>query len=256
MKFNDFWQENKRFVSIVAAGAIVFAVGWVAIDGALGDALRAAKARERGLQQQLGQPQFSAADQAKAQATRDQLAAAVERLSQAVTFVPRPEFALDEGSASTRLFNVVSRTRDELLTLAGRAGLSMPQGLGMPALSPTKEQEIARYLEALDVVDRVARLAIEAQCSKIDDIRIKLDPRLLSGKAIADVERTSIEFELTGAAAPLTRLIALTQEPRNAGVLLVQRAAFETARIKSDEAKLELAILIAHLHGDPLAQTP
>ena len=249
-KADDFWQENKPFVLGVAAGAALFGIGWLATAKTLGADLRAQRARLRTLETQLDQPRFVAADQERAQAERDSLSQAVTTLSDAVAFHARPEFALDGTSPANRYFAVQSRVREELLTLAGRAGLILPEGLGLPALSPTKEQEIVRYLEALDVVDRVVKLAIEAGCERIDEIRVQLDSRLVSGKSIPDIEKTSIEFDLIGPSAPLARWVALTQQERFGDVILIDKLNLVASRTKPDEARLEVTFRVAHLYGE------
>ncbi|MCK6447990.1 MAG: hypothetical protein L6Q99_16475 [Planctomycetes bacterium] len=245
----DFWQENKRFVLGVAVGAALFGIGWFASEETLGATLRTQRTRLSTIEKQLAAPRFVAADQERAQAARDRAAEAVATLSGAVGFKARPEFALDGTSPASRYFAVQTRVREDVLSLAGRAGLSVPEGLGLPALSPTKEQEIVRYLEALDVIDRAVHYAIEAGCERIDSIRIALDPRLVSGKAIPDIEKTSIEFELFGGSGPLTRWLASTQDGRHGGALLVDKVDLQASRTKSDEAKLEVTFRVAHLYG-------
>ncbi|MCE9593072.1 MAG: hypothetical protein K8S98_02665 [Planctomycetes bacterium] len=246
----NFWQENKPFVLGVAAGAVLFGIGWYAISKTLGAELRTQRARLVTLEKQVAQPRYTNADQEHAQAERDRLNQAVATLSDAVGFHARPEFALDGGSPANRYFAVQSRVREDLLTQAGRAGLALPEGLGLPALSPTREQEIVRYLEALDVVDRVTRLAIEADCERIDEIRIALDPRRVSGKSIPDIERTSIEFDLIGPSGPMAKWIALTQQERFGDVILIDKLNLQASRTKADEARLEVAFRIAHLYGE------
>lgn len=246
----DFWQENKRFVLGVAAGAALFGIGWLAMAKSLGADLRTQRARLSTLEKQLAQSRYGAADQERAQAERDRLGAAVATLTEAVSFRARPEFALDASSPANRYFAVQTRVREELLTLAGRAGLALPEGLGLPTLSPTKELEIARYLEALDVVDRVVRLAIEAGCERIDEIRIALDPRLVSGKSIPDIERSGIDLTLIGASGPLTRWLVLTQSQRPGGGVLIDKVNLQASRTKADEARLEVTFRVAHLYGD------
>jgi hypothetical protein len=254
-KVDDFWQENKPFVLGVAAGAVLFGIGWYAIGETLGADLRTQRARLTTLEKQAAQPRYTAADQGRAQAERDRLSEAVATLGDAVGFDARPEFALDGGSPANRYFAVQSRVREELLTLAGRAGLVLPEGLGLPALSPTREQEIVRYLEALDVVDRVVRFAIEAGCERIDEIRIALDPRRVSGKSIPDIERTSIEFDLIGPSAPMAKWIALTQQERHGGVILIDKLNLQASRTKVDEARLEVVFRVAHLYGEAQPET-
>lgn len=250
MDLANYWQEEKRFLVSVGIGAAVFAAAWIAIDSTFGSKLGAARARRARIEADLKQGFLSAADLDRARAENEALRAACDTLGRAIEFTPRPAFRLEKGvPATTRAFKVLERTREELRTLAGRAGMSLPGDLGMPASAPTKEQALTRHLEALDAIDQTVRLAVEAGAQRIDSIRVKLDPRVESGKPIEDIERTQVEFELIGASLPLTRLLALLQTPRDGRVLAVQRASIEPARAKSDEVRLELVLLIAHLNG-------
>ncbi len=256
MKLEDFWQENKSFVVTVVGGAVLFGAGWATINSTVGDELAKSRVRLTALEKQLAEPKFTEADQQKAQAERDKLAAAVDTLTGALAFQVRPDYELAGQAPSSRYFAVQAKAREELLALANRAGLVVPESLGLPNLSPTKEQEIVRDLEALDVIDRVVHLAIEAQCERIDEIHIKLDPRLVSGKPITDIEKTTVEFDLVGPAAPLCKLIALSQQKRATNPLLVDRVGMTSTRAKNDESKLEIAFLVAHLHGDAKSDAP
>ena len=58
--------------------------------------------------------------------------------------------------------------------------MTIPDDLGLPALAPTREDELARYLEAFDLVERVIRLSFETGVRKVDKIQIRLDPKLRS----------------------------------------------------------------------------
>ncbi len=250
MDLESYWQENRRFVLAVAGGALGFLVAWWAIDGYLGSDLRRLESSRARLSQGLGEPMFQQGEQELAQQENEALRSAVTRLRAAVEFVPRERFAVPPGSAASgRYLAVVSDVREDLLLRAGRAGLSLPGDLGLPALAPTKDQEIVRTLEALDAIERALQRALEAGVERVDSIRIKLDPRLSAGKPIDDLEKTLVELRLSGPAIPLVRLIGFLQEPREGAALLVERAEVSPARARRDEVQLEIVLLVGHPHG-------
>jgi hypothetical protein len=158
---------------------------------------------------------YSSNDLADAETENDALKKAVESLTRATAFQPRPQFVLDpkRGSPSNQYFGVVSAVREDLLKLAGRANLRVPEDLGLPALSPTREPDIARYLEALDLVDRAVRMAIASGCERIEKIEIKLDPKLTSREGVGGIEKTRVVVNLSGKSAPMIEFLSLTQQP-------------------------------------------
>lgn len=250
MDLNDFWQENKRFMTIVAGGLVVFVVAEMVIASAFGDELRAQERSVRSSTTKLGQTMYQPADLSVARQQNEELRAATVALGQAVAFRARPEFVVDpeRGSASSQFFNIVARTRDELLTLAGRNNLRTPDSVGLPALSPTQDDDIARHLEALDVIDRVVRLAVDEGVERIDRIDIKLDPGLGTRQGVRSIERTRVEFAISGAAEPIERLLLATQAQEDQQ-LLVQSLEMLPSKQKPDEARLELTLAIARLSG-------
>jgi len=251
MDLNDYWQENKRFLTIVAGGLLVFVIGEMVVGSAFGDDLKAQQRSVRKSTGDLRKEMFKRDDLATARLENESLRAAVDQLSQAVAFQPRPEFVLDarRGSASSQFFNVVARTREGLLTLAGRNNLRTPDSVGLPALSPTQDDDIARHLEALDLIDRVVRMAVEVGVERIDRIDIKLDPALGSRQGVRFIERTRVEFAISGAAVPIERLLLATQAQEQGQQLLIHALDMLPSKAKPDEARLELTFAIARLSG-------
>lgn len=249
MDLSNYWQENKRFLTIVGACVLAFFIGMMVIDAMFGAEL-AAKRRELGrTQNELREQRFTPADMDVAEEQNEALLAVAATLSEAVEFAGRDEFALtDDQPPPNRYFAVVSRVREELRAAAGRAGMSIPDTLGLPALAPTKDQEIQRHLEALDVIEQALRIGIECGVERVDDIRIKLDSRLVSGRSISDLEKTLIELRLVSAPVPLTRFLVQLQDPRHGRVLLVERAEIQPVRAKNDELRLDVVLSACHLH--------
>lgn len=257
MDLNNYWQENKRFVAGVGLGVALFAVGWIAIERFFGAELRAQRAALTKSENDLSEPLNNSSDLEQAGADNRALVEACTALRQRVEFVARPDFRLEKGGGATnRYFGVFERVRDDLRARAGRSGVFIPEELGMPAVGPTKEILIARHLEALDAIDQCVHLGVEAGVARLDAIRVKLDPRLLSGKPFDDLERTTVVFEWVGDPLAITRLLVLTQEPREGRALLVDNALIQPAqgKGKANTSTLELTLLIAHANRVAVAE--
>ena len=168
MDLNEYWQENKRFLVATASGVVVFLAGMIAIDRAFrGELLALQRSASSASAKLRNEPMYGPDALDKAQKDNEELKKTVGILTEATAFKPRPGFRLDPkaGPATNQYFSAVSRVREELLRAAGRGNLRIPDDLG-PALAPTREAEIERYLEALDLVDRAVRLALEAGVSR------------------------------------------------------------------------------------------
>lgn len=257
MNLDSVWQEHKRFITLCAIGGAGFLVGALVIQETLGSDLGAARAKKLGLERQLAGGMYGRSEQDLAQADRDALAARVDELRAAVAFVPRPGFALDpqRGSAAGQYLAAIQTVQDELLPAAGRAGMVLDRDLGLPPLSPTREEEIARVLEGLDLVERGVRLAMAAGVARIPEIEIRLDPSLSSRAGVATIERTEIRLSARGDGQALASFLRRTQE--GAAPLIVIEADLSTVRSKGDEASLELTLAAVRLHENvPTEEAP
>lgn len=256
MDFNDFWQQNKRFVVTVVSGAIVFVIGLMLIDGFFGaDLSKLTREVNQNDARMKTAAMYSRADRERAEQQNEALQAAITKLAARVDFQVRPAFVLDptKGPASNQYFAAVAATREELLRLAGRANLRVPEDLGLPALSPTREAEIAKYLAALDLVERGVQLALEVGVERIDKVEIRLDPKLNSREGVGELERTRVVFHMSGDPTPLTNMLVASQAERLEQQvpilpLAIEKAEINPARTKSDEASLELTFLLVKLH--------
>ncbi len=261
MDLNDYWQENKRFVVSVASGAILFVIGSMLIDSFFRTELtnheRDATTSTNKLRSTA---MFGTADLEKAQAENQGLQQAIAKLSHAVEFQTRARFQLDpaKGAASNQYFGTVGAVREELLRAAGRANLRLPEDLGLPALSPTREQEIQKTLEAFDLVERVVRLALATGVERVDRIEIKLDPKLSSREGVGEVERTRVTFTISGAPQPMVQLLIASQGGGAEGTapLVLERSEITPTRGKSDEATLEATFCVVRLHPRSAEEAP
>jgi hypothetical protein len=252
MDLNDYWQENKRFVVSVASGVIVFVIGTMLVDKFFGADLQQQKRSVASTEGKLrSEAMYSSSDFTTAQKENEELKSAVDALSKAVAFQPRPQFKFDaqKGAASNQYFTTVSGAREQLLTACGRGNLRIPEDLGLPALSPTREPEIVRYLEALDLVDRAVRTALASGVERVDKIQIQLDPKLASKQGVGEVEHTRVLVTLSGHPGPLTQFLLQSQNPKDYAPLLIEKCEMIPARGKVDEAALEVTLVLARLRG-------
>jgi len=254
MDLNEYWQENKRFIVSVASGVIVFITGSMLVNNFFRDDLVQQRKSATSTESKLkNEPMYTSADLAAAQKENDELKRSVELLSKAVDFQPRDAFRLDpqKGSANNQYFTTVSSVREQLLMACGRGNLRIQEDLGLPALSPTHEPEIARYLAALDLVDRAVHLALAAGMERIDKIQILLDPKLSSRQGVGDVERTRVTFGISGHTNPMVQFLLQSQSPKEFPPLLIEKADIQPSRGKPDEAKLDLTLVLAELKNKP-----
>ncbi len=248
MDLNDYWQENKRFVTIVVGGLVVFLIAYFWIDGHYGDDIGATRGTIRNLRSDLGEGMYTASDLTVAEDENEALKADVAELEGATRFRPREEFVLDENLPyPSQYLRVLNLVREDLLPRANQADLTIDSGLGMPKFSPTVDAEIERYVEALDVIETVASIAIDSRVRRIEGISIRLDPGLTSRAGLGRVEHTRVSFDIRGPSLALTRLVAATQRPRDGRVLHVADLEMRPTRHKDDEVQLDLVLTIPRL---------
>ena len=247
MDLNDYWQENKNFVLCVAAGFLVFFIGNSVIQSNIGADVAAARGRINSTQRDLGKINLTKADLREAERENEALQVAVGELVERVGFKTRPDFTLDpsRGSASNQYFAQVSMIREELSREAGRLGVTIPDDLGLPTLAPTREDELARYLQAFDLVERVVRLSFDAGVRKVDKIKISLDPKLRGPKGLESIEKTRVKVNLAGNSGALVQLLAACQDVSQGQVLLVQDCELTPERARPTEAVMEINFIVA-----------
>lgn len=251
MDLNDYWQENKRFVACVAGGVLAFAIGQMAIGRLLGDELRSKRSEAQRAIVDLGKARYGPAELASARSENAALVEAVARLGEHAAFRPRPGFVLDPrgGSPSNQYFSRVQAVRERLLREAGRAGLRLEDSLGQPKLAPTREEDIARHLEGLDLIERVCDIALGTGVQRIEAISIELDPALTGGRASGPFERTKVKMKVFGPSRALAQLVAATQDPARGPSLLVHELTMIPVQGNVQQAALDVSFLIVRLRG-------
>jgi len=251
MDFNDYWQENKRFLVSVASGLILFLIGSMIVGNVYGSEVRSLRRTLATNNSRLNDERYTVADRKAALAENEALTAAVAELSELLDFEARPDFQLraDAGSPSNQYFSRVDRVTEELSSLASRNRLRLPNDLGLEMLMTTREDIIVRHLEALDLIDRVVRESLESGIDRIDSIQVRLDPKLGSRAGLGRIERTSVKFKITSDAQSIVRLLSLSQSDRFGASLPIKDLRITGSNTKDDEVRLEVTFLVVRLHG-------
>lgn len=249
---NDFWQENKRLVTLAGSGLLVFLIAYLVIDGLYGDKLRAEESSARSYRSKLsGEERFGLPDRNAAQEENEALLESLVDLQQRAEFRPRPEFELPAGSASsasTEYYKVVERVREELARLAGRKRIVLPQGLDLEPLDTNAVDVFERHLAALDQLDRLLRLAIEHDVKQVKRIRVELDPAFRARRGVGPVEETTIEVEAVSTPATVTDWLQATQTLAYGQVIPIRSIEARSARAKSDELRVKVTFSVVRLH--------
>lgn len=250
MDLNDYWQENKRFVTAVALGLVVFLVARGVLASKLGSRIAVESGRINRFESGIARAAYTSEDLGRAERENDALRAAVTTLEEATAFVARPEFRLDPaaGPSPNQYRRALALVREDLQPRANRANVRIDESFGMPTVSPTREGEIERYLEALDAVEETLRLAIDARVDRVDKISVKLDSKLGDRDGVGRVERTRIIFTVIGDPLAVERLLVGTQRTRERRALHLGDFEIEPSRSKEDERRLDLTLILARLH--------
>ncbi len=243
MKIEEYWQENRTFVLRVAGGLVLFLIALAVVDSWIGSDLRSERLRQNALRARLAQPTHGPAHEALAREDNEALRLALEELETRVAFRPRPGFREPGRSVSAaRYLDAVAAVREELLPRARRRNVHVDPTFGLPAQSPTREDELARTLDGLDVVERLVSLAVDEGVERVERLRIRLDPSLTGRGGAGAVERTRVEVVLVGRGAALTRTLERTQREGHAP-LMIESFRLESQRQRPGMAQLEMTLV-------------
>lgn len=254
MDLENYWQENKRTVTIIGCGLLVFLIANLIVNATVGDALAAIKGERADQRRELRQERYDSSARRLAEEDNERLVEAYESLVSAVAFQARPEFLTDPalGSIPGQYFTRVEAVRDRLSRRASRSGLRPPDdawGIEMPDtnIAPV----ILRHMEALDMIDRVVNLAIDAGVSRISRIQVDLDPGFGSKKGLGLVERTKLRFEFDTSAASMASLINMTQTPvqgdAQGQALTIDEVEVKSERNRVGHVKAEVVFTLVRL---------
>ncbi|MGD2018285.1 MAG: hypothetical protein PVJ89_09225, partial [Planctomycetota bacterium] len=182
MDLNDVWQENKRFITTVGSGFLVFLIGYLVVEGMYAGDIASIKRNNSNARRKLGTEMFTADDRELARDENDLLRSSFDKLSDAAAFRPRPEFDLaGRGESAQNVYMTsVENVRDRVGDLASRRRAYLPEGLDLEQLKTKNVDAIERNLHAVDLLERTLVLAIESGVKQVRSVDVKLDPAFTS----------------------------------------------------------------------------
>lgn len=228
----EFFGKNKAFCLVIGGGLAGLLLGEALIGMVYGGELEAAQAQIRAASKELKKKDVANADNlATVKAALEKLQKGVAQIEGRTQFDGAKEFELVDGGVSpeNQYFDIVTRTRERLVSRAHHANVDLPESLGLPALSPTNKEEIARYLRGLDLVQRAVTLAVEHRVTRIEDLRIEPESRTKKkdGKAGPMTEEVRVRMKVMGSGAAITAFFQATQA--GAKPFLLERAKVAAA---------------------------
>ena len=173
----DFVQENKRFLVIHVAGALVFFIAWLIVGAMFNEDIRNNKRRTRIANQTASQAMSSSVNLRSIEVGLKDQEGGVVRLRRAIERQPNRRFTLEGQPDPDLWYNEVSeRIDEELVEQCARRNIEIDGDLGRPGKYPASPREFAWYLRGLEAVDQVLRLAIKAHDEVLEEGLARLDP--------------------------------------------------------------------------------
>lgn len=222
MDFTSIWQENKIFVTLVAAGLLVLLIGQSIVSG-----LYPVSTKNKTLARSRSELRLlDAVSSDTLGRVRDSNETHSQRYREVVNrvgFTPRKEFLLKAGrNTDIQYIEIVAAQREQLVEAAKINNITVDSSLGMPEMSPTKLKEIQRSLMGLDIVNRVVVLAIGCNVREVGTIELVRD----TGRRTRDlIDEQRVRFKMRGTIASIASLL--------------ERLQFEETYLALERAELE-----------------
>lgn len=187
----DFFQENKRFLVIHFAGALVFLIAWLII-GAIFESDIARNKRNTARHRREASKQLpSGVSLREVENQLQDQNEALKKLKLLVERKPDKRFTLEGQSDPDLWYNEVgNKIEEELVDACARRNIEVDGDLGRPGKYPSTPRQFAWYLRGLGMVDQVLRLCIKAHdevleegIARVDGITIAPAAKLRGGSA-------------------------------------------------------------------------
>jgi len=258
MDLSDIWQENKRFITTVGAGLLVFMIGWMIVDGMYMSDIQSVDRSNRRDRAKLKDPMFTSADRSLARDENEELNTRYDTILDVAAFQPRPEFRLDQANVKAQdvYANAIESVRDRLRNLASRKRAFLPEGLDIDMLKTRNIDALERNLHAIDLLDRAVEMALEAGVKQIRSVDISLDPAFRSRRGLGAIEKTQVTIDTVSTAEAIAVWILMCETPRpgdpEASVRLqalpIQSVDARRAASKSDEVRTRVTFLVVRVN--------
>jgi len=220
LNFDALWQTHRRFLSGAAGALLLFLLAESLIGSTARSSLLSSQRRLRAAEGKLGTPSFGPADVARLEKHARALEERVAELGGRTLPPLRQEFRPQAGQSPTQHYiELTGRLRRELIPWANRRNVDVDETLGLPPISPTDPQKIARVLRGLDLVERVVRLAVESGAGKVSDLEIapRKARRRAHGASASPLDLTpvlaTVHLQDDGRVFPFLKALAEAEPP-------------------------------------------
>jgi len=173
----DFVQENKRFLVIQFAGAMVFLIAWLIVGALFNDDIAKNKRGTKSARRKASVALPGGVDlNAVTRSMKDQ-DVSLGRLRGTVERTPDVWFTLEGKSDPDIHYNAVSdRIDEELVEQCARRNIEVDGDLGRPGKYPSTPRVFGWYLRGLEMEDQVLRLAIRAHDEVLEEGIVRIEP--------------------------------------------------------------------------------
>lgn len=258
MDFNEYWQENKRFLTTVGAGLLVFMILNMIVEGMYASDIQSVQRTTSANRKKLKDAMYTADDRAMAEGENAALLERYGMVADVAAFEPRTGFVLDAREASPQnvYISAVESVRDRMTDLASRKRAFLPDGLDLEMVKTRNVDAIERNLHAVDLLERALVMALESGVRQVKSVEVRLDPAFRSRRGVGAIERTQVTIDALADSESVTRWLAMTQTPVDeGGALSVRRAALpiealemRRANSKADEVRTRVTFLVVRVH--------
>lgn len=253
--FQELWQRNRSLGIYLLGGGALFLIGETAIGFLYREDLESSQARIAALRREIQKPVASAENLAWLEAAHSKLQGGIEKTQALAEFRGTPAFAVAQGGASpeNQYFDIVTRVRSTLLRRAHHQNIEIPDSLGLPAVSPTGEEEISRVLRGLELVVRACEAGISAEIDRVEELRIEPSRKQRNRETKASKgaepnwEEIRIQMKVLGTGLALSRFVESASSGKNP--LVMERAKI-TQLTKGNQVRGEFEFLALRLLGD------
>jgi hypothetical protein len=219
MNIDAFWQSNRKFILGFVGGMIGFFILLSLIAGPASERFDTSSRSILRLKNSSSRSaQYSVTQVRDLEKKLEDLDNNIQTLTAAALPPFRARFQVPNGVAPAQHYLALTgELRDELIGWALRHNCTVDESLGLPSVSPSQLLSIEQHLRALDVIDRVVRLAIASGASEVDKIRISQQKRMRSGRNVSPLLITPVSLEVTFERVSVTPFLREVMREQNQG---------------------------------------
>ncbi|MEM9378836.1 MAG: hypothetical protein AAGB93_02725 [Planctomycetota bacterium] len=258
MDLDEIWQENKRFITTVGAGLLVFLIASMIVSGLYVPDIKSVTRSNNQSRAKLRTEMYTADDRAQARDENEELIARYERIADVTAFQPRPEFRIDQQGVAPQnvYFAAVEAVEERVTDLASRNRAYLPSGLDLEEFKTQNVDAIERSLHAIDLLERALVMAIESGVKQVKSVEIRLDPAFRSRRGLGALEKTQVKVEIVSDPDAVALWIVACQTPSEDGspnsvrrqALPIESIDARRTASKADEVKTTVTFLVVRVN--------